>query len=57
MAKRDSKPAREPERLEKPGKANGKPNHDGEVKARKFKAEGELHDRVFIFRRDKRVPG
>lgn len=53
MAKRDSKPAREPERLEKPGKANGKPNHDGEVKARKFKAEGELHDRVFIFRRDK----
>ena len=55
MAKRDSKPAKGPGSMEKPVKANGngKPNHDGEMKARNLKADVELHDRIFIFRREK----
>lgn len=53
MAKGNSKPAKGPERVEKPVKANGKPNHDGEMKARNLKACVELHDRVFIFHREK----
>jgi hypothetical protein len=53
MAKGNSKPAEGAERMEKPVKANGKPNHDGEMKARNLKASVELHDRVFIFRHEK----
>ena len=54
MAKRDAKLASDLERLKTENKADKKPHNDGEAKEGDVKADVKLHERVFLFCRNKK---
>jgi len=54
MAKQDPKLSSEEERLKKENKADEKPPHNGKTKEGDIKTDIELHQRVFLFHRNKK---
>jgi len=54
MARGDAKVKKELVRPEKPDKPHGKPHSEPETKADGARKPGELHERLFIFGREKK---